>query len=84
MRTVTTIILGLAIVFAPAWLYLPLLFISIFIHPYYLEGIVAGLVIDTLYGFRGGAPIFGYVYGSLATVAVIVVTPLRKYLRFHA
>ncbi|HRH25770.1 MAG TPA: hypothetical protein PLD99_02345 [Parcubacteria group bacterium] len=84
MRTLTTIMLGLSIVFAPAWVYLSVLFIAIFLHPYYLEGIVAGLLIDTLYGARAGAPLFGYIFGFSATVAIIFVTPLRKYLRFHA
>ncbi len=83
MRALTTTILGLSIIFAPSWLYLPILLIAIFLHPLYLEGIAMGLVIDTLYGVSDGAPTFGYTFGLAATLAIIVATPMRKYLRFN-
>lgn len=84
MRALTTIILCFLIVLSPSWIYLPVLFGSILFHPFYLEGIVAGLIIDTLYGISNGAPLFGYTFGFLSTVTIILVTPLRKYIRFNA
>ncbi len=84
MRTLTTIVLGLSIVFAPSWVYLPILFGAIFFHLFYLEGVVAGFCIDLLYGVGGGFPFFGYFFGSISTMTLLIAMPVRKYLRFNA
>lgn len=83
-RGVSLLILLLAIIFLPYWVYLPLLLAAIVIFPIFWEGIIFGLLIDVLYGWGVTSwPSLISPAALVALVLVIILLPVRERLRFH-
>lgn len=83
-RLVALLILFVAIIFLPYWVYLPLLVAAILIFPVFWEGILLGLLIDVLYGW--GVTAWPSLISPVALTALILVSvllPVRDRLRFH-
>jgi len=64
-------------------MYVPALFISIALFPYYYEGIVLAMLIDMLYGRPFSGIVFGLPFSIGAAVCIIVVAIFRDKLRSH-
>ena len=78
------LILLLAIIFLPYWVYLPLLLVAIVIFPVFWEGVLFGLLIDVLYGWGVTAwPSLISPVALSALLLVIILLPVRERLRFH-
>ncbi len=83
-RLVALLMLLLAIIFLPYWVYLPLLLAAILVFPVFWEGILFGLLIDVLYGWGVTAwPSLISPAALSALVLVIILLPVRERLRFH-
>ena len=76
MRPSFSIVALILILSTPYWLYLPFIFVGIVVFPLYVEAIVLGAVVDTVYG--------GFSLGITSTLLVLIALPLRKHFRFHA
>ncbi len=85
MRALFTLVVFLALIATPYWVYLPLVLIGVVLFPFYLEAILFGLIVDIVYGggTNGGA-LLGFPFGIVAAVLVLFSAPLREYLRFNA
>jgi hypothetical protein len=85
MRIITTIFILFALFLLPYWIYLPILFLSLLVFPFFWEGIILAFVVDTLYGFGGGTDWVGRFPMALIAAIIFLVVPLaRKYLRINA
>ncbi|MEK7194569.1 MAG: hypothetical protein AAB660_02690 [Patescibacteria group bacterium] len=85
MRILFTLIVFLALIVTPYWIYFPLILIGIVLFPFYLEAILLGLIVDLVYG--GGAnsnALFGFPFGIVVAILIFFTAPLREYLRFNA
>lgn len=82
LRIAVSLIILALVLLAPFYVYLPALLIAILFFPLFLEGIILALLIDSLYG--GKSFFFGFPLGMVATVIIIMLLPLRKYIRFNA
>ena len=84
-RHLFSILNFLALIFLPFWIYLPLLFISIALLPFYWEGIFLSLLIDTLYGEIGFSPdVMLRMFSFWALVMLVCLLPLRRIIRHYA
>lgn len=80
-----TILILLAILFLPYWVYVPLLFAGVLVLPFFWEGIFLGLLIDTLYAESGlSASSVIYSFAFWATLILVMMIPVRKRLRTYA
>ena len=84
MRITAVCLLVLLIIFAPFWLYLPALFLSIVYFDYFVEGIVLALVIDVVYGPAGHSILFGFPFAIISAVLVLISIIVRERLRIYA
>lgn len=73
-RIFCSVIVLLAILFCPYWIYLPLLFVVMLYLPFYWEGILLAALIDFLYG--NGLQIIFY-----APILLLVLLPIKERLR---
>ena len=83
-RTISIIILFLATVFLPFWVYLPLIGAAMIFFPVFWEAIFFGLLIDVLYG--GGIGSASELFSPMALSAaliLIVLLPVRERIRVH-
>lgn len=80
IRVASVVILALAILFTPYWIYLPLLTLAAVSFPFFWEAVLLSLLIDTLYGegFTGF-----YSISFAAILLVVVFIPIHERLRFH-
>lgn len=81
-RIAAIIIIFLAILFLPWWIYLPLLFIAIALLPMFWEGVFLGFLVDVLYGEGLSLPFISPV-ALVTLVALIIFLPLREHLRAY-
>ena len=84
-RTGASIIILLAIIFLPYWIYLPLFFATVVFFPIYWEGILLGFLVDILYG--RGITAFPSVMSPVAfsiMIIIVILMPLRSRLRFNS
>ncbi len=80
-RLLATFIILFAIVFLPYWIYLPVLFLSMILFPFYWEAILLAFLVEVLYG-PGDMRIFSPI--TLSAVALtIILLPLREKMRFN-
>jgi hypothetical protein len=83
-RLIATLLVLLAVLTLPYWIYLPLLLAAIIVFPLFWEAIILGFVIDALYGERlYDLPAFLSLYALLSLAAVMLMIPLRHRLRIH-
>ena len=75
-RIVIDVILLLAIIFLPYYIYLPALLIAILVLPFFWEGILLGFLVDVLYGD-------GIRYGLWSLAVLLAVLPMRRFLRAY-
>lgn len=83
-RVLGYIVLLISILALPYWIYIPVLFITIFFFPFFWEGILFALLIDTVYG--NGISVFPFIISPLvlaALIAPIIFLPFRESLRSH-
>ena len=80
-RILSTVVLIIAIVILPYWLYVPAIVAAIIYFRFYWEGLFLGFGIDLLYGAGGG--ILGYPFALSALVLILISLPLRERLRFN-
>jgi len=80
-RIIGALILLLAILFLPYWVYIPLLFIATVLFPLYWEAVLFGFLIDVLYG-QGHSWLLSPT-ALAALVILIVLLPLRERLRWQ-
>ena len=84
-RYTTLASLILAIIFLPYYVYVPLLVVAIIIFPFFWEGVLAGFLIDALYG-----PEMHYFFSVFSTLAflslvlAIIALPIRHRIRAYA
>ncbi|MCR4279128.1 MAG: hypothetical protein NUV78_00065 [Candidatus Zambryskibacteria bacterium] len=84
-RIPLTILIFLAILFLPYWIYVPLLFAGVLVLPFFWEGIFFGLLIDTLYAESGLlVSTIIYSFAFWATLILVMMIPVRKRLRTYA
>ncbi len=76
------IILSLAILFLPFWVYLPLLLLSSIVFRFFWEGIVFAFLIEVLYGVGVRAVMLSPIALSILALVVVLI-PLRKRLRWN-
>ncbi|MBI2086713.1 MAG: hypothetical protein HYT69_00880 [Candidatus Zambryskibacteria bacterium] len=81
-RLISTLILTLAVILLPYWIYLPLLFVAVAILPMFWEGILLGFLIDALYSQGISVPIGSPVALSILA-ALVILLPLRARLRTY-
>lgn len=76
MKTLPRIIIGIIILIAAVegWWFvaLPVIIFASWMYPYFFEGILGGLVYDSLFGFMPEAGIKGY-YGIITTVILALL-----------
>ena len=72
-RTLVTVFLVSAVVFAPWWFVLVGAIVGTFLFPRYYEVIALGVLSDILYGISGDVSVGFGAQGLLAGVAVFVV-----------
>lgn len=83
-RIVGILVVIVAILFLPYWLYIPLLFIAIIFYPFFWEGILLALLIEVLHGDNVG--VIPSLLSPLALVSlftVIILMPFRERLRSY-
>jgi hypothetical protein len=74
----------ISIIILPYWVYVPVLFVAIVLIPFFWEGIVLGFLIDVLYGSGVEAfPSFVSPFALAALIGVIIMLPVRNYLRYY-
>ncbi len=81
-RLLIDISLVLLVLFAPYWLYLPLILLALCLVPLYWEGILLASLIDIIYG----APASGWLdfpHALVACLVVLATIPLRKRIRIN-
>lgn len=83
-RTLSSIILILAVIFLPSYIYIPALALAIILLPFFWEGILIACLIDILYGpnIHTFSSIFS-TFAFMATVAIAVIIPIRRRIRTH-
>lgn len=82
MRIAFSLILVLSIITLPAWVYIPLGVVGVVLFPLYIEAIIFGALVDTLYGVSGGF-VSGFLFAWLSGGLVFFAQPLREQLRFN-
>jgi len=85
LRLGSTLVVLLAIIFLPYWVYLPLLGAAMIIFPFFWEAVLLSLLIDVLYG--GGVSGMAELFSPMAlaaTILLIILLPLRERIRIHA
>ena len=75
-RTLGSIVVLFSILVLPYWVYLPILLIGIIIFPFFWEGILLALLVDTVYGS-------GVETALVALILLIIFLPIRERLRFQ-
>lgn len=84
MRITFSIIAFILFLTLPYWVYAPFILIGVVIFPLYVEAIIFGLLIDTIYGGAGyGQILFGLPFSIGASLSVFLAVPLRESLRFN-
>ena len=83
-RIIGISIILFAILVFPYWVYVPLLFLGIFIFPFFWEAILLGFLIDILFG-NGVEGITSFVspFAFTALISLVILLPVRKRLRAH-
>ena len=76
-RIIGSIAILISILVLPFWVYLPVLFIAIIIFPFFWEGILFALLVDTIYGS-------GIETALYALILLIILIPIRENLRLNA
>jgi hypothetical protein len=81
-RIAGVIFILFSILVMPYWIYVPVLFIGIFIFPFFWEAIILGFLIDIAHGSGiEGLPSFVSPFAFSALVSLIILLPVRKRLR---
>lgn len=84
-RILLSIFLLTLVVATPYWVYLPAIALSIFFIPFYLEGVLLALIVDTLYGSGDSSFfLFDFPLSIVATILLLVVPVVQRRLRFHS
>lgn len=84
-RLLGTIIVFIAVVAFPYWIYIPVLIVAILMFPFYWEGIIFAFLIDVLYGsFSHTGISFAFPFAIGASILVLALLPLRERIRFNA
>jgi len=84
-RILGFVIVLIAILVLPYWIYIPVLFLAILVFPFFWEGILFALLINLVHG--GGGDILSLLFSPLALmvlIALIMLWLLRKNLRSYA
>ena len=76
-RVLGSTVVLISILVLPFWIYLPILFIAIIIFPFFWEGILFALLVDTIYGS-------GIETALYALILLIILIPIRENLRLNA
>ncbi len=79
-----SIIVFLSIIFFPYWIYVPILFIAVILIPFFWEGVVFALMIETIY--LGRVEIFTSLISLLSVsilLTLLIMLPVREKLRLH-
>lgn len=83
-RIASSIFLLILVATTPYWLYLPLIAVAIFIFPFYVEGIILGLLVDALYGSgQHGFFLINFPFALIAAALVLGTPLVRRRLRFN-
>ena len=83
-RLVSYFIILLLILFTPYWIYIPVLLLAILVFPFFWEGVLFALLIDTLYGYGGGTLEALRSILPLVTLGVVLVLiPIHNNLRIN-
>ncbi len=80
-RLFVSLLIFLAVLFLPYWLYLPLLFLGMVFIPFYWEAILFAFLIDVLYG--PGTTLFFSRTALYTAILLIVIIPVRERLRWR-
>lgn len=84
-RILTDIVLLLTMLFLPWWVVFFVAMIGIFFFSWYVEAIIAVLVIDSLYGYNVQISFLGMSFSLILTVLMVCVyvalTQVKKELR---
>ncbi len=83
-RIIGLIIILIAILILPYWIYIPILFMAILVFPFFGEAIIFVLLINTMYG--DGIKITKLLVSPLfisVVLTIIIMLPLRERLRFN-
>ena len=84
-RIIGSIVVFISILVLPYWIYLPVLFLTIIIIPFYWEGLLFAFLIQILYS--DGVGIFSLITSLLVLstlVVLIAFLPIRENLRSYA
>lgn len=76
------IIIFLAVLFLPWWIYLPLLFIAVALLPLFWEGVFLGFLVDALYGQGVSLPLISPI-GLAVLIALAIQIAVRPHLRAY-
>ena len=68
--------------YAPYWLYLPVIFLGIMIFPIFWEGILFSLLVDYFYGpHTHSGSLFAFPFGITASLLILALIPLKERMR---
>ena len=83
-RLVSYFIILLLILFTPYWIYIPVLLLAILVFPFFWEGVLFAILINTLYGYGGGILEALRSILPLVTLGVVLVLiPIHNNLRIN-
>mgnify|MGYP001616999366 CR=1 FL=1 len=84
-RAATSIVLILAVIFLPSYIYIPALALAVILLPFFWEGVLIAFLIDALYGpgIHSFASIFS-TFGFWSAALLAVVLPVRRRIRAYA
>ena len=84
-RLIVTLVLFLAIIAFPYWIYLPALGLAIFFLRFYWEGIILAFIVDVLYGHSPYMGLsFSFPLAIYVSIFVLILLPIHEQIRFDA
>lgn len=84
-RLMGLLVVLVAILVLPYWLYIPILFLVVILVPFFWEGILLAFLIAVLYGgeLKGELEVFPSI-AAYVLLFLVVLLPVRERLRFYA
>jgi hypothetical protein len=80
-RLILDVIIFLAVLNGWWFIALPLVLISTWFFPYFVEGIVAGIMYDSLFGLIPELGMWGYMGTIVATLVMVIITTMKGKVR---
>lgn len=83
-RILGSVLVLICVITLPYWIYIPVLFISIILFPFFWEGLLFAFLIEAVHG--SGMDIPSSLFSPLALsvfFALVILLPIRKSLRTY-